>query len=325
MDDPWKDHPNPPRVVVTIPPLYSFVRAVGGDRAGVKCLCTNRGPHGFQYDIKDTTLLKNADLFLAVGLTLDDTFADRMSAQSDNPKLHYVKLGKELPPKLLRKSGEGHGHDHAHGHDHGHGHGEGHEHAGGHKEEHGHGEYDPHVWLGIDQAIHMVEQVREELTRVDPDGADEYATNARKYVEALKKLKAEGDKLLARKKNKRLISFHESLGYFAKTFGLEIVEVIEVGPGDEPTPGHLKKLVELCVEEKKEGKPVGAIAVEPQYPRSTSATTLRNELKERGLALDLVEVDPMETADAEVLAKQGAGYYAEQMRRNLKALAEHLP
>jgi ABC-type Zn uptake system ZnuABC Zn-binding protein ZnuA len=103
------------------------------------------------------------------------------------------------------------------------------------------------------------------------------------------------------------------------------VEVIEVGPGDEPTAGHLKKLVELCVEEKKEGKPVGAIAVEPQYPRSTSATTLQKELKARDVAVGLVEVDPMETADAEVLAKQGAGYYAAQMRSNLKALAEHLP
>jgi hypothetical protein len=43
------------------------------------------------------------------------------------------------------------------------------------------------------------------------------------------------------------------------------------------------------------------------------------------VAVGLVEVDPMETADAEVLAKQGAGYYAAQMRSNLKALAEHLP
>jgi hypothetical protein len=79
------------------------------------------------------------------------------------------------------------------------------------------------------------------------------------------------------------------------------------------------------VEEKEEGHPVGAIAVEPQYPKETSAKTLQRELKNKKVRVDLVEVDPLETADGEALAKEGARWYEVQMRKNLKALAGHLP
>src|SRR4051794_19489948 len=77
--DPWDGVPGEPRVVVTIAPVYSFVKAVAGDRAAVICLCKDRGPHHFQYDVREAVLLQKADCFFAVGLTLDDHFADRMA------------------------------------------------------------------------------------------------------------------------------------------------------------------------------------------------------------------------------------------------------
>ena len=45
-----------------------------------------------------------------------------------------------------------------------------------------------------------------------------------------------GEKVLKDKKDRRIISFHESLGYFAKEFDITIVDVIEEGPGQEPGP-----------------------------------------------------------------------------------------
>src|SRR5262245_32959550 len=102
-DDPWKDEPGPPRVVVTIPPLYSFVKGVGGDRVGVKCLCTTTGVHQYQMDVQVAQLLRQADCFLAVGLTLDEHFANKMAERGGNPKLRYARLGEHLPEKLLRK------------------------------------------------------------------------------------------------------------------------------------------------------------------------------------------------------------------------------
>src|SRR4051812_46099886 len=77
-DDSWKDDEGKTRVVVTIAPLESFVRAVGGDRVAVKCLCTTTGPHNYKPDTRDARVMGKADLVLAVGLTLDDHFADPM-------------------------------------------------------------------------------------------------------------------------------------------------------------------------------------------------------------------------------------------------------
>jgi ABC-type Zn uptake system ZnuABC Zn-binding protein ZnuA len=127
--------------------------------------------------------------------------------------------------------------------------------------------------------------------------------------------------MLADKKNKRIVSFHDALGYFSRTFGIEVADVIELGPGDEPTAKHLAELVELC---RNKEKPVAAITVEPQYPKSSSAAVVQKELTAKGVAIELVTVDPLETADPVELKKEGAGWYEARMRQNLKALADVL-
>src|SRR3954471_21711027 len=71
MEDPWENEPGSPRVVVTLAPLYSFVRGVGGDRVAVKCLCTSTGPHDYTADFRDSHVMKQADVVFAVGLELD--------------------------------------------------------------------------------------------------------------------------------------------------------------------------------------------------------------------------------------------------------------
>src|SRR5437764_2122832 len=145
LPDGWEDQPGPPRVLVSFPPLYSFVKNVGGDPVGVICLCTDTGPHEYQFNANDTTKLKRADLFFANGLTLDDSFTDKMAARNSNTKLRYRKLGDALPAELRKKQEE-----------------EAHKHGQG-EQEHQHGAIDPHVWLGIAQAISMVQRIRDDL------------------------------------------------------------------------------------------------------------------------------------------------------------------
>jgi ABC-type Zn uptake system ZnuABC Zn-binding protein ZnuA len=301
MPDAWEGLAGPPRVVVTIAPVYSFVKAVAGGRAGVICLCQDKGPHDYQFDMRDAQRLHGADLFLSVGLTLDNHFATNLATRCGKP-IRHVRLGERLPEKLRIKLKRPIKHGD-------------HEHTGD----------DPHVWLGIEQAAGMVEVIRDELKKADPAGKDEYEANAAAYVKRLRKLGKDGLAMLADKKNKRLISFHESLAYFARTYGLQIVDVIEVGAGDEPSPKHLAHLVDLCVKEKEADRPVAAIAVEPQYPRNTSAKVVQRELADKHIAMKMIEIDPLETTDAHELEKLGADWYLEKMRANLKTLAKELP
>jgi ABC-type Zn uptake system ZnuABC Zn-binding protein ZnuA len=297
----WQGRGGATRVVVTIPALDNFVRNVGGEHVSIICLCTNRGPHHYEYNPQDAVALRDAELFFANGLRIDDNFADQMQVESHNPRLRYVKLGERLPEKMLLKNEEEHEHgkeeakrDHDHGHE--------------------HGEHDPHIWLGIAQVKEMVKTIRDELKTVDAAHADDYDKNADAYLKTLDKLAEYGKDKLKDKKNRKLIAFHESLGYFAKSFNLHIVDAIEVAPGQEPSPGHLKKLVEIC---KKED--VRDIAVEPQYPKGTSAEVLKREVKD----IEFVIVDPLETADGKELMDKG--WYEKKMKQNLDALAKSLP
>jgi ABC-type Zn uptake system ZnuABC Zn-binding protein ZnuA len=300
--DPWEKVPGSPRVLVSIPPLYCFARNVAGENAAIVSLCTTTGPHHYNYQFSDEFYLRRANLLLANGLTLDDRFTEKLHQR--NPRLRYNALGDHLLHDLLIHTGEEGGK---------------HVHADGTVCEHG--EHDPHVWLGIPQAMKMVEMIRDELQKVDPPHADDYTANAAAYLAKLRDLHAYGTKLLKDKKDRRLITFHESLAYFAdpRSFDLDIIGVIMLGPGDEPAAKRLAELVDLCYAKK-----VCVIAVEPQYPKTTSAHVLQKELRRKGCPeVELVEIDPLETATPEELASPD--WYVRKMKENLDHLARHLP
>ena len=82
-----------------------------------------------------------------------------------------------------------------------------------------------------------------------PRHAEDYDGNAARYVEALKKLQADGKTKLAEKKNRKIIGFHDSLEYFAKSFGLAIVDVIEQTAGESRPAKQMAKLVKKCKKE----------------------------------------------------------------------------
>jgi ABC-type Zn uptake system ZnuABC Zn-binding protein ZnuA len=283
----WKGSP---KILVSFAPLYSFATNVAGEYGSVLCLCKDVGPHNYEYNIRDTVLLKKADLFLANGLSLDDGFCDKLNRNSGNPKLRYVKVADSLDEKLRKPMAE---HDH-----------DGHHH---------HGDNDPHVWLGIPQAVAMVEAIAKELAAVDPPNAADYQRNAAAYIERLQKMHADGKKELAALKGKPIVTFHESLTYFADSFDLTIADAVQIAPGVEVDGQRLAKLAKLC-EEKK----VSIITIEPQYPE-VAANTLRERLKNRGLDVKLVVVDPLETVNAGELSPD---WYEKKLRENIENLAK---
>jgi zinc transport system substrate-binding protein len=295
----WKgQHPH---VVATIAPLACFARNVGGAHAEVKCLCTVTGPHETVFDAQESLLLRDTDVFLAVGLGLDEKFADKMYTHSNNAHLRYVKLGDSLP-KDLKLHSDPDEDDKAKD-----------------KEKHEeHGEINPHVWLGLAQAKAMVAMIRDELKKADPAHADDYDANAKKYSASLDKLLADGKQQLAGKTNRKVIAFHDSLPYFAGNFGIQIAGTIELAPGDEPSAAQLARLVKLCKEQD-----VRVIAAEPQYPKTTSVKTLHDSLDAKGFTVQMAEVDPLETAEPGQL--DDLAWYEQKMRGSVEDLARKLP
>ena len=293
--------PNPSglKVLTSFPPIYCFTVNVAGNDAYVISLLTNNGPHS---DVEPTAhhlkLASKADVLFAIGLGIDDRITGKIKTSCGKPDFNLCVLGSKIDQKKLLE-GECH-------------HEDGHK----HEDEHEHG-FDPHVWLSAVHARTMVAAIRDELKRIDAAHAAGYDARAAEYIAKLETLEKDGIALLKNKKHKKIISFHDSLRYFADCYGLTIAGYIQVEPGVEPTADRMKEIIRLF----KDDRDIRIIAVEPQFPRNTSAGTILAELKKEGINAEFVEIDPLETAEEAELTPD---LYDRKMRQNLENLAKVL-
>ncbi|MGB9751438.1 MAG: ABC transporter substrate-binding protein [Roseiflexus castenholzii] len=116
---------------------------------------------------------------------------------------------------------------------------------GGH---HHHDEGDPHFWLDPTKVVTYVANIRDGLISVDPDGAEVYRANAERYIAQLNEL----DRFIADEvakipeANRKLVTNHESFGYFADRYGFRIIGTIVPGvsTGASPSAQQLARLTE---------------------------------------------------------------------------------
>ena len=303
--DPWAAAGNKPKVLVSFAPLYSFAASVAGPDAEVRCLLTTTGPHHHgDATSRQIELARGANVIFINGLGLEDEgdgIIPKLQKVAAHPNWNVVNLGKKIDPEWLME-GECH-HDHSKP-----------------DEDHEHG-IDPHVWLSVRCAKVMAEGIRDELKRLDPAHADGYESRAAAYLKKLDRLEADGKAMLAPKQERWIVSFHEALNYFAKTYDLKVAGVIEVNPGQEPSEKQLKTIIKKCT---NPNAPARVIAVEPQYPTRSSAAKVRDALRglpDRPVDAEFAEVDPLETCDENDLS---ADLYEKVMRKNLAELARVL-
>jgi manganese/iron transport system substrate-binding protein len=114
---------------------------------------------------------------------------------------------------------------------------------GGH---HHHDEGDPHFWLDPTNVVTYVANIRDGLISVDPAGAEVYRANAERYIAQLNEL----DRFIADQvaaipeANRKLVTNHESFGYFADRYGFRIIGTIVPGvsTGASPSAQQLARL-----------------------------------------------------------------------------------
>lgn len=237
-------------VVVTIPPLADWVQQVGGDDVRVTTLLSpGTSPHTFEPSPAEMRKISTAQLFVQVGLGLDDWGA--RLAKVANGKVRVLSLGEYLREhKLLPNidelnSGTAAIVNHAHASD---------------EPGHVHSHYDPHFWLDPHLAQQCVEEIRNHLKRIDAAGAAEYDANCHRYVSKLATLDRELREELRGCAGKGMVNYHNAFAYFARRYGLRVAGVIEEYAGKTPSERYLR---ELTREVKKRG--VTVIFAEPQF------------------------------------------------------------
>lgn len=275
-------------VLTTFPPIDSLTRNVARDAADVTMLLPpNVGPHDFALSPSDLRKISAADVIVSNGLGIEDWLgkAIRSGAKKEVRQIVASTGVKTMGNPETIDAGGGHEHEHAHGE------------GGG----------NPHIWLDPLLAIKMTENIRDGLAGSDPANADKYRANAEAFVTKLRQLDEEIRAKTSTLTEKRLLSFHDTLPYFASRYGFTIVGVFEPFPGKEPSPKYLRKLRDTIV---KNG--VKALFSEPQYSPKI-LESLAADLK-----IPIAVIDPMETGES------SAEFYEHLMRSNLRSLLSAL-
>ncbi len=84
---------------------------------------------------------------------------------------------------------------------------------------------DPHFWLDPNNVIVYVNNIRDALISIDPQGQSDYTANADIYIRQLQDLDAwiKNQVSIIPPAQRLLVTNHETLGYFAARYGFQVV------------------------------------------------------------------------------------------------------
>lgn len=233
--------------------------------------------HDFQIQSEDLKNIEKSSAFIINGAGMEN-FLKKVT--DEIPKIKIIDSSKDI--KLL----ENNCHHHHHSHEH---------------------EYNPHIWMSIDNYIKQTENITEGLIESDPGNEEKYKQNCEEYILKLKNLKNDITLKLKDVRGKSIITFHEAFPYFANEFGLNIPDVINHDPENEPSAKQISKTINIMKENN-----INSLFIEPQY-KSTAAETIS---KETGAKIY--------TLDPAVTGENSKDAYIEIMTKNAETLKEAL-
>ena len=114
------------------------------------------------------------------------------------------------------------------------------------------GAEDPHWWHSIGNIERATRVVRDELIRLRPDQKAAFTANASAYLDQLGKLKGWVKAKIAElpRDKRKLVTNHDSFGYFAKEFGFSVYSIAGISNGDQPGS---RKVAEIIATIRSEG------------------------------------------------------------------------
>ncbi len=275
-----------PDVVATTSFIADLARNVGGERVRVTALMgPGVDPHLFKASEGDVTRLGEADLTLYGGLHLEGRMSEVLERLSERG-VPCVAVTSGVPPGRLIRSGPG-------------------------------GTPDPHVWHDVSLWMEAARTVRDALSRVDPAGADGYATRCEAYLAELARLDAEvRDRLRAVPRERRvLVTAHDAFAYFGRAYDVEVRGIQGISTVAEAGGRDIREVADLIARRR-----IPAIFVESSVsPRVIES--LQAAVQARGF-----EVAIGEALLSDALGDPGTqeGTYVGMIRHNVAAILRGL-
>ena len=201
------------KVIATTTILGDVVANIVGDDADLEVVIpVGADPHDYQASSRQVAALQQADLVIANGLGLEQGLNNVLaSAAADGANV--VEIAEQLDPRPFAPG------------------------AG----------IDPHVWLDPVRMADAARVIGRELEAIDQ--TIDWSARADAYAGDLMMADGQIRRLLADVplENRRLVTNHDSLGYFAQRYQLEVMGAVVPGGTTlaEPSSAALASLVEL--------------------------------------------------------------------------------
>ena len=202
-------------ITVSIPPFKYFIEAIGGNDFVVNVMVpSGANPHIYEPVPEQITNLRKSVAYVSDGyLGFEMTWLDRF--YETNPNMKKLSLGKNID--LIKPEGST-------------------------ASENVEGA-DPHFWVSPICALKMADEVRSLLIDINPDKREKYEHNYANLIKLINVIDRKARVLFDSNKNKSFMTFHPTLGYLARDYGLNQIAI--ENEGKEPTPSSLKELIDI--------------------------------------------------------------------------------
>ena len=236
--------------------LTEIVREVGGDKVAVTGhVKPGVDPHEFTPTAADLKIVSSSDIILVSARHLEG-YVEKLRAAAGG-KAVLLEVGNQLPGMAS----------------------------------------DPHWWHSIGNIRRATRIVRDELIRLRPDSRAAFSANAAAYTDRLNTLEKWVKIKVADlpRDQRRLVTNHDSFGYFAREFGFTVYPIAGLTRNDQPAS---KKVAEIITTIREQG--VKAIFSEDiENPKVIEQITRETGAKLGGKLLsDGLGAKPNDTVDA---------------------------
>lgn len=229
-------------VITTSTDLRSIAEFIGGEK--IKAESITKGysnPH--EIDPKPSFMVKlsKADLFIRIGLDLEQ-WAQLLIDGARNPRIRFGSPGHVVASVGVDLQGIRAGAmvDRSLGDVHIFG--------------------NPHYWLDPLNGKIIAQNILEGLKRISPENTEYFEDNKKLFDREIDIRLAGWYKRMKPYSGTKVVAYHRSWPNFSKSFGINVVDYVELKPGIAPSPAHIAALIRKI---KTEG--IKVIIKEPCY------------------------------------------------------------
>jgi ABC-type metal ion transport system, periplasmic component/surface adhesin len=212
------------KVVATIFPIYDFARNIGGDRVKVTMLLPPAtDAHNYELKPEDIVKVSKADIFLFTNFEMEQWAYKIIKAAGEKTNVLSVETGNGTV--LLPLNDDEHEKDAS--------------------------RFDPHIWLDLDNAQKMVDNIARAFIKKDSRHSDYYLKNSHEYKLKLIALDQRYRMGLAKCQTQTILhAGHWAFSYLARKYNLIYIAAYNASAEAEPSPQKIFELVEKIKRQK---------------------------------------------------------------------------